>query len=510
MSILKCLPHGCHFRTAYNCGMTVRFLLLALCAGLGFADVVEQGPRDSAPSGLLAGVARADITPPIGLAQLNWGSQTHVEAVGVDPVGMVATALVLSNGGQKFALVDVDALSVPAGDIAARAAKITGIPAAHIRLAATHTHAGPVVSTVRGPLGVDFTPYQRAQERHNAVVADKIVGAIVEAHSKLRPAHAYGARGTGTININRRVRATASTPAAVGRNPEGFVDRELVVIRIDDAQGKPYAVLVNFQCHGTVLAYENKYFSPDWIGPARKAVESAVPGATCLYFQGAAGNQGPIEGFTGDLEVPRRLGSILGYQAAALALGVETVKREPKFEGFVESTAFQARQHWRVSGPRDATLKFATEVLHLPRRTYSPREIDEMATLVADARTKAAAGKSHQADARLRRFSDLLAQWRRPADPTPVPVRVQILRLGEMAIVAMPGEPFAEIGAAVKKASPFAFTMFCGYSSGEGGDYMPTAEEFPLGGYEVQRTPYGTGAAEKLIRETIALYQRVR
>jgi hypothetical protein len=79
-----------------------------------------------------------------------------------------------------------------------------------------------------------------------------------------------------------------------------------------------------------------------------------------------------------------------------------------------------------------------------------------------------------------------------------------------MAMVAMPGEPFAEIGVAVKKASPFAVTMFCGYSSGEGGEYMPIASEYPLGGYEIERTPYGTGAAGELIRETIALFKEVQ
>jgi len=71
----------------------------------------------------------------------------------------------------------------------------------------------------------------------------------------------------------------------------------------------------------------------------------------------------------------------------------------------------------------------------------------------------------------------------------------------------MPGEPFAEIGAAVKKASPFPITMFCGYSSGEGGEYMPIASEYPHAGYEVDRTPYGRGAADKVIREATALYQ---
>ena len=52
--------------------------------------------------------------------------------------------------------------------------------------------------------------------------------------------------------------------------------------------------------------------------------------------------------------------------------------------------------------------------------------------------------------------------------------------------------------------------MFCGYSSGEGGDYMPIATEYELGGYEVQRTPYGTGAAEKLVREVVEMYREVR
>ena len=72
------------------------------------ADVVEQGPKDSQPSGLQAGVARTDITPPVGIAHLNWGSQTHVEAQGIDPAGMYATALVLSDGRTKFAMVDID------------------------------------------------------------------------------------------------------------------------------------------------------------------------------------------------------------------------------------------------------------------------------------------------------------------------------------------------------------------------------------------------------------------
>jgi len=496
----------------------MRWSLAILAASAAFCDVVEHTAKNSPPSGLLAGVARADITPPVGIPQMNWGAQTHVASVGIDPAGMVATALVLSDGKQKFAMVDVDALFATQIDAARKIASArTGIPNDHIRLGATHTHAGPFLNAEKGPVGIDLSVYKPGFDNYWTSVAEKVAGAIIEADSKLAPAHVGGMKGLGTINVNRRIRAGNASPPAVGRNPDGLVDRDLVVIRIDGAGGNPLAVLVNFQCHGTVMAWENKYISPDWPGMMRKTVEAALPGALCLFFQGAAGNQGPAEGFTGDLAVAHRLGRILGHQAAALALQTETTRRAPVFEGFVESTAYIARQPWRVAGPRDATLRFATKVLDLPGRVYTPVEIDRMETMVRQAeeslKSARQAGdpwKLHAAEARHRRFQDLLAKWKRPPTGAPVRVRVQMLRIGETVLVAMPGEPFAEIGVAVKKASPFAVTMFCGYSTGEGGDYMPVETEYDHAGYEVDRTPYGKGAAEKLIRETIALFAAVR
>lgn len=495
-----------------------RLAVVLLLLAPALADRREQGPGDAPASGLLAGVARVEINPPAGIVHLNWGSQTHVAAEGIDPAGMKATALVISDGRQKFAMVDIDTLGVQGLDEAiGRASAQTGIPARHIRLAATHTHSGPMLSRQRGPLGTDYNQYEPAFQEYRRRMVDRVVEAIVEADRRLKPAHLYGARGIGTININRRFRASGGMPAAVGRNPEGFLDRDLSVVRIDDGDGKPIAVLVNYQCHGTVLAYENRLISPDWIGMTRQVVEQALPGALCLYFQGAAGNQGPVEGFTGDLRVAHRLGSVLGHQAAALALGIETVRREPRFEGFVESTAYQAKQHWRVAGPRDSPVRFASRRLEVPRRRYTPADIDEMETRIADAQKKVeevkAAGdawKLHQAEARLRRVGDLLTQWRKPHDGTPIAVDIEALRIGEVAIFAMPGEPFAEIGAAVKQGSPLAVTLFCGYSSGAGGDYMPVPAEYSLGGYEVERTPYAPEAAGRVIAAAVELLRSLR
>lgn len=482
------------------------------------ADRVEQGVKDAAPSGLWAGVARADLTPPADIAHINWGAQTHLEAAGLDPSGMTATALVVSDGKQKVVLVAVDILGVDVLDEARRrAAERIGVPVERIRLAASHTHSGPQVSRTRGPAGADYDRYEPVLNTHLRAAVDKIAGAIVEANRELRPVHVSGSRGTGSININRRKRAAAGGPPAVGRNPEGFADRDLLIIRIDEADGRPMAVLVNYACHATVLGHENQLVSPDWPGAMRRTLEAALPGARCLFLQGAAGNQGPIEGFTGDVSVAHRLGAILGLEAAALALRTDTVQRQPKFEGFTESGAFLAREPWRVSGPRDGSLRFAWRTIELPRRRYGAEEIEDMRRRVEDARAKLEAAQRtgdawaiHQAQVRLRRVSNLLASYQQPPDPSPLRLELAAIRIGETAILTMPGEPFAEIGAAVKQRSPFLVTMFNAYASGQGGGYMPVASEYAHGGYEIEITPYAPEAADIVVAEAAKLLGELR
>ncbi|HOL72187.1 MAG TPA: hypothetical protein PLA43_10285 [Bryobacteraceae bacterium] len=502
----------------------LKTLTVAICwySSILMADVVEQGVKDSKPSGLFAGVAKVNIEPAVGIPSMNWGSATHIVSKGNDPEGMFIRALVLSDGKQKFALVDVDGSAGRPATLK-RASELTGIPVEHIRVGSSHTHAGPSLSRGKGPAGADLSQYEPMMEAHRAVVEDKLVGVIVEANSRLRPVHAYGMVGTGSINVNRRFRGRGPNdpemPPAVGLNFDLPVDRDLVVIRIDDAEGNPYAILVNYQCHGTVLAYENQLVSPDWMGAMRNTVEASLPGATCLFFQGAAGDVGPIEGFTGDLSVAHRLGRILGHEAAALALRISTVRREPRFEGYTESTALQARQPYRVLGPHDATLKYASKVIELPRMVRGKADIERMEKLTAVAEkalreVKQKPGATQwelmQAAARHRRWANLLERYKEPQDTTPVKLEIAVLRIGEMALVMTQGELFNQIGVAVKKASPFKVTMFCGYGNREGGGYMPTREEYAHGSYEVDGTRYGPGAAEKVIEESIALLKSVR
>ena len=54
---------------------------------------------------IMAGVGRADMTPPVGIAHVNWGARTHDRAEGID-LPLYATVLLLEQDGLRAAIVD--------------------------------------------------------------------------------------------------------------------------------------------------------------------------------------------------------------------------------------------------------------------------------------------------------------------------------------------------------------------------------------------------------------------
>jgi len=80
------------------------------------------------------------------------------------------------------------------------------------------------------------------------------------------------------------------------------------------------------------------------------------------------------------------------------------------------------------------------------------------------------------------------------------------MRIGGLALVAVPGEPFAQVAVEVRTRSPFAVTMVSGYSNGEVG-YIPMQSDYRNGGYGVWNSPMAPGAAELLIERMSALLE---
>jgi hypothetical protein len=89
-------------------------------------------------------------------------------------------------------------------------------------------------------------------------------------------------------------------------------------------------------------------------------------------------------------------------------------------------------------------------------------------------------------------------------------VSIRGFRLGDLGLVALPGELFVELGLSIKKSSPFGYTMIAGCSTGELG-YIPTDEAYDEGGYEVSIPVclVERGSGEKLVEASIDLLRKL-
>jgi neutral ceramidase len=449
---------------------------------------------------LNAGSGRSDITPPVGIAHAGWGAATHERAEGIH-MPFYATALYVTNGDLELAIVDLD-MGILTGPIDAAIREVvvqsTGIPADNLRLTATHTHSGPIGLGSWLEQGRELiAPYQES-------LPTRVAEAVASAKWSARPARVGVGRGECAINVNRRPALPDGT-LFTGRNWEGFVDREVGVIGIDDADGNPIATVVNYACHPTILGPANRLLSPDYPGFTRKVVEQHVPGH-CLFLQGAAGNCGPTHGFVGEARVAEWLGTRLGLVAAKVRLEIDPIPRKERLIEVVPSGADLGMYEDEPVGESDDTLRVVNHFVDLPAKdmpsvaeaqaTYSALEarVHEARATGDDAAIKEAVKDAKRAGIAL--------SSARIGESGEVRMRIQAMRLGEAALVGTPIEAFAEIGAAVKSRSQATQTLFSGYSNGYQG-YMPMAEAYEYGGYEVNTTPYAAGAAEDTIEACV-------
>ena len=460
---------------------------------------------------LMAGAARIDISPPVGVAHAGWGAQRHQVAEAID-MPLVVTALILAKGDLRVAMVDVDVLILTAEmDAEARAAvvKETGIPADNIRLAYSHNHGGPAMMSRWITEGADLA------DAWHAALPEKIAEAVKAAAVDIQPVVVSSGTGECRINVNRRPIDSTGT-RFTGRNWNDPVDREVGVVGIDKLDGTPLATMMVYACHPTIMGHDSKSITPDFPGPARQVVEQTV-GGLCLFLQGAGGNQGPIHGFTGDLSVYRREGTKLGLEAARVRMNLDPFERAERLVEIVPSGADLGIYEDTPVGKPDDTLAVAWDETLLPTRLLEPLDelIERADQLALDVDKLRSQGASHEelvaAISRAKKASiavncaSLLA---RHGVDGHIRVRAQAIRIGATVLVAVPLEPFVEIGLEVKAKSPADRTFFSGFSNGHL-NYLPTDLGIEEGGYEVDVSPFAAGSAGLVTQASLNAIDRV-
>jgi hypothetical protein len=453
---------------------------------------------------LWAGVGRSDLTPAPGTPQGGWGAQTHQRGLGAD-MPFYATALALSDGNEMAIIADVDAIGFDAewtDKIISSIVELCKIPRDRIRFSCSHTHSGP--NTFR--LATISEGLEMAL-RYLDTLPQRIAGAVWQAQKNLRRVRFAVGSGACDINVNRRCR-TAEGVRVSGRNWDGDVDRTVRVVRFDDLNEKPVAVIIHYACHPTIMAWQNQWFTPDYPGAMRKVVEQEV-GGTCLFLQGAAGDIGPRAGYTGDLRIYRRMGRILGLEASSVALNLDALPRRERYAGVLQSGAPIALYEDEPQEPETPILRVTRRSVALPLRRLRPLDVLEAEARKCTAELMRLRQGGSVEEVRSATARSTQANWqadmgRSYAGKTTVDWELQCIRVGALAFLSCQGEPFLEISQRIVKDSPFPHTLFSGYSNGAFG-YLPTRQAFEEGGYEIEASPFAPAAAETLIAEGLRL-----
>lgn len=461
---------------------------------------------------LRAGFGRAVITPSLAVPHAGWGAQTHLLADGVHRDLHVSVLVLAEEGGSSEVLVEFDLVGLYALDARIReaVAREVGVPPTSVRVSATHNHANPVMweNWIGGR--------PEAVAEYRAGLPTAAAGAARAAKLALRPVRMAAGVGRSDIGRNRRQKVTepdGSTRVIVGVDERGVTDPAVTVVRFDELDGAPYAAVLGYACHATTLGPDNRLHSPDYPGVA-KAVFEAATGASSIFLQGAAGNVGPRHGFVADIAVVERLGAALGLEAARVFTELETRPVELVFDRARESGATLGMWVERSVPERPARLVARRETVALPLRPQPPVEEAQAEYERWQAELTRVTGDGSDASVveatmfRARRAQMAVGRATTYGGRSSMDVTIELLRLGDVAIVGCNGEPFCEIGLAIKAASPFRVTFFGGYT-GEALGYIPWPSAYEEGGYEVETSPYSPDAAPRLVAAVTEALERL-
>ena len=454
---------------------------------------------------LKVGTSKADITPPIGIAPANWGSSIHQVAEGIDmPLYCYVMYIESESSKNKVIILDLDLCIIDDEiDQMIRDAVISvvDIPKENIRISVSHTHAGPPYgrsdSTGGGWLteGVDLIkPYFDS-------FPDKISKAVKEATNSFKRCNISYGKGQSDININRRP-ADEKGNLFTGRNWEGVVDHSVDVIGFDDEDENIVSTIVGYACHPTILGPDNRLISPDYPGHMRKTVEEIV-GGSCIFLQGAAGNQGPIHGFVGEVEVASKAGKILGLEASKVRMSIDPFERKEKLVEIIQAGA-------DLGMYEDVPLKSSTDEVQV-RNTYvdlpsldfpSYEEASEAyQNSLLELKKIRESGNQDQikkmvSKVKRTNFTRKLTQI---SEGGKVNIWIQTIKIGDIIFQGLPLEPFMEFSHKIKSLNPDKKIFWSGYTNGWLG-YLPTAKAYEEGGYETRNTPLSPESEELIIQ----------
>lgn len=460
-----------------------------------------------------AGLARADITPPVGIYHRMWGAALHDRATGVHrPLTATALCLEATDSTDRILVLGLDHCLLDRDEFARIrrrvAAAVAGLSEDRVLVSVSHTHGAGWMSRSRShlPGGELIGPYLDGLAETCATLAAQAIGSARSATVVYGTARCDLARHRDYWDADRR-------QYVCGFNPTGPADDTVMLARVVGVDGSTLGTVVNYACHPTTLAWQNTLISPDYVGALREVVEQHT-GAPCLFLQGASGELGPQEGFVGDPAVADRNGRRLGFAALSGLEALPPPRTRFVYSGpVISGTTLGTWSHQPTE--RDlAAWKWFEFTVPLQYRLGLPTEEATRAELAhweaEEARARAAGDESLVQECRAR-AEQMTRQLTRLAalPPGPAyPFRVTVVRIGDGLWVFTPGELYQEFQVALRQRFPGRAVVVVTLTNDWQPGYLPVVSSYGYGIYQDVIAAVAPGSLEVLL-ESVCRHVRV-
>ena len=459
-------------------------LVTIACVAIAMTVSVARGDHT-----FRAGTAIVDITPQTFPIRTAGNMNLTLADKALDPLHV--RAMVLDDGATTAAIAIVDSCMVARETIDAAKAIVerdTGIPAARMVIASTHTHSAPAAYGCHG---------NDAEPAYVEFLIPRIAAAIVEAFEGRVPARVGWAKADCPrfvhcrrwlmkpgVAENPRAAFTGQPVNLVAMNPgyantdkirqTGPVDPAVTVLSVQTVDGKPLGLLANYSTHYAGVAEPG--LSADYFGEfcrmmARDLGAEEGRPFVALLSNGTSGDANAVDFTKPDWKNDRFLVARAVADAAIAAMKATTYRDWAPIAMTEQMLTFSVRKPSDCD--RDLAREFlASNVFNRPTQTVEENYARE---------------------------TILIADW-----PDQKELKLQALRIGEFAIATSPCETYGSTGVAIKQRSPFELTMVISLANGCNG-YLPPPEQFELGGYTTwrARSSYLETSAEPQIREAL-------
>ncbi len=464
-------------------------------------------------SSYIVGAGKADITGPPGDVLMMGYVKLQQKTAGIH-TRLWARGFVIADAAtnKRVAIVATDLLQIPQGvkqKVIEKLRERFGAQYSdeNVLLSASHTHSGPGGYShyhLYRLINLGFS------EQNFDGVVNGIVKAITAAHDSARPGRVRFNRGTllGSSR-NRSIEAYRLNPADERARYAEETDKEMTLLRFESENGEPIGSLNWFAVHATSVKSSNHLISADNKGLAQSLFEKEMPaGFVAAFSNSNAGDVTP--NISGDLDGDDHWDC-------------------PLIDGFLCAEA-SARDQYRTArqlydsatqelrGPidfRHRYVDFSKEAIEpqfahgVPAAHTCPAAVG--VSMLAGTKDGRGVGKEGvncstggpgvQALCLRDRchgekpIALALGYHRTPWTPEVLPV--QIIRLGELAIVAVPGEFTTMSGRRVRETVLSHLQeigvrqiVLAGYSNAYAG-YVVTREEYQSQQYEGASTHFG-------------------